>query len=78
MQYSEIVMAGQEIVSNYIQESFSLAIFDSLVKSQGSDDNVAERSQAVKRFRCKARKYEGMRRTYWYAAMTVDAAQRCR
>jgi hypothetical protein len=24
------------------------------------------------------RKYEGMRRTYWYAAMTEDAAQRGR
>ena len=43
--------------------------FDGPVKSQKSDDKV-------KRFRCKARKYEGMRRTYWYAAMTEDAAQR--
>ena len=40
-----------------------------LVISQRSDDKV-------KRFRSKARKYEGMRRTYWYAAMTEDAAQR--
>jgi hypothetical protein len=40
-------------------------------KSQKSDDKV-------KRFRCKARKYEGMRRTYQYAAMTEDAAQRSR
>ncbi len=45
--------------------------FSGLVKSQISDDKV-------KRFRCKARKYEGMRRTYWYAAMTEDAAQRSR
>jgi len=51
---------------------------DGLVKSQKSDDKV-------KSFRCKARKYEGMRRTYVYAglaersqAMTEDAAQRSR
>ena len=44
---------------------------DGLVKSQRSDDKA-------KRFRCKARKYEGTRRTYWYAAMTEDAAQRSR
>jgi general secretion pathway protein H len=44
---------------------------DGLVKSQKSDDNV-------KSFRCKARKYEGMRRTCVYAAMTEDAAQRSR
>jgi len=42
-----------------------------LVKSQRSDDKV-------KSFRYKARKYEGMKRTYWYAAMTEDAAQRSR
>jgi hypothetical protein len=41
------------------------------VKSQKSDDKVNS-------FRCKARKYEGMRRTYLYAAMTEDAAQRSR
>jgi len=33
---------------------------------------------AVKSFRCKARKSEEMRRTYLYAAMTEDAAQRRR
>jgi hypothetical protein len=44
---------------------------DSPVKSQKSDDKVNS-------FRCKARKYEGMRRTYLYAAMTEDAAQRSR
>ena len=44
---------------------------DGLVKSQKSDDKV-------KSFRCKACKYEGMRRTYVYAAMTEDAAQRSR
>jgi hypothetical protein len=48
------------------------------VKSQRSDDSLAELSQAVKRFRCKAHKYEGMRRTYWYAAMSEDAVQRSR
>jgi hypothetical protein len=42
-----------------------------LQKKQISDDKV-------KRFRCKAHKYEGMRRTYWYAAMTADAVQRSR
>ena len=35
---------------------------DSPVKSQRSDDKV-------KRFRCKAHKDEGMRRTYWYAGL---------
>jgi hypothetical protein len=45
--------------------------FDGLIKSQKPDDNV-------KRLRCKARKYEGMRRTCVYAAMTEDAAQRSR
>ncbi len=51
---------------------------DGLVKSQISDDKV-------KRFRCKTRKYEGMRRAYWYAglaersqAMTEEAVQRSR
>ena len=45
---------------------------------QGSDDKV-------KSLRCKAHKYEGMRRTYWYAglaelsqAMSEDAVQRSR
>jgi len=52
--------------------------YDGLIKSQIPDDSLAERSQAVKSSRCKARKYEGMRRTYWYAAMTEDAAQRSR
>jgi hypothetical protein len=45
--------------------------FDGPVKSQKSDDKVNS-------FRCKARKYEGMRLTYLYAAMTEDAAQRSR
>jgi hypothetical protein len=59
---------------------------DSSENSQRSDDTV-------KRFRCKAHKYEGMRRTYWYAglaalpalsarelsqAMSEDAVQRSR
>ena len=26
----------------------------------------------------KTHKYEGMKRTYWYAAMSEDAVQRCR
>ncbi len=41
------------------------------MKSQKLDDKV-------KRFRCKARKDEGMRGTYWYAAKTEDEAQRSR
>ena len=44
---------------------------DGFVKSQKQDDKV-------KRFRCKAHKYKGMRRTCVYAAMTEDAAQRSR
>jgi hypothetical protein len=44
---------------------------DSSVKSQRSDDKVI-------RFRCKAHKYEGMRRTHWYAATSEDAVQRSR
>ena len=40
-----------------------------LVKSQRLDDSLAELSQAVKSFRCKAHKYEGMRRTYRYAGL---------
>ena len=39
--------------------------FDSPVKSQRSDDKV-------ERFRCKAHKYEGMRHTYSYAAMSKN------
>jgi hypothetical protein len=46
-------------------------MFDGSLKSQKSDDKVNS-------FSCKARKYEGMRRTYLYAAMTEDAAQRSR
>ncbi len=42
-----------------------------LVKSHKTDDTV-------KSSRCKARKYEGMRRTNWYAAMTEYEAQRSR
>jgi hypothetical protein len=42
-----------------------------LVKSHKTDDTV-------KSSRCKARKYEGMKRTYGYAAMTEDVAQRSR
>ena len=45
--------------------------FDEVVKSQKSDGTV-------KSSRCKARKSEGMRRTYKYAAMTEDAAERRR
>ncbi|MFA4911341.1 MAG: hypothetical protein WC649_09915 [Desulfobacteria bacterium] len=44
---------------------------DEVVKSQKSDGTV-------KSSRCKARKSEGMRRTYLYAAMTEDAAERRR
>ena len=44
---------------------------DSPVKTQRSDDKA-------RRFRCTAHKYEGMGCTYWYAAMTEDAAQRSR
>jgi hypothetical protein len=40
---------------------------DEAVKSQKSDGTV-------KSFRCQARKSDGMRRTYLYAAMTEDAA----
>jgi len=54
-----------------LRKKFADPFIDGLVKSQRSDDKV-------KRFRCKARKYEGMRRTYWYIAMTEDAAQRSR
>ena len=45
--------------------------FDIPVKSQRSDDKA-------KRFRCKAHKYEGMRRTYRYAAMREDEVQHSR
>ena len=45
--------------------------FDEVVKSQKSDGTV-------KSSRCKARKSKGMKRTYLYAAMTEDAAQRRR
>jgi len=41
------------------------------VKNRKSDGTV-------KSFRCKARKSDGMRHTYLYAAMTEDAAQRRR
>ena len=44
---------------------------DEAVKNRKSDGTV-------KSFRCKARKSDGMRRTCMYAAMTKDAAQRCR
>jgi hypothetical protein len=44
---------------------------DEVVKSSKPDG-------IVKSFRCKARKSDGMRRTYLYAAMTEDAAQRRR
>ncbi len=37
---------------------------DGPVKSQKSDDKVNS-------FRCKAHKYEGMRRTYWYAGLAA-------
>jgi len=37
---------------------------EGFVKSQTSDDKV-------KSFRCKARKYEGMRRTYVYAGLAA-------
>ena len=50
---------------------FELFILDELVKSQKSDGTV-------KSSRCKARKSEGMKRTYLYAAMTEDAAERRR
>jgi hypothetical protein len=42
---------------------------DDPVKSQRSDDKV-------KCFRCKACKYEGMRRTYWYVAMIYPVKYR--
>ena len=45
--------------------------FNGLVKSHKSD-------ATVKSFRCKARKSLGMRRTYQYAAVTKDEAQRRR
>ena len=44
---------------------------DEVVKSQKSDG-------IVKSSRCKARKSEGMKLTYLYAAMTEDAAERRR
>ena len=44
---------------------------DEVVKSQKSDGTV-------KSSRCKARKSRGVKRTYSYAAMTRDAAQRRR
>jgi hypothetical protein len=46
-------------------------IIDEIVKSQKSDGTL-------KSSRCKARKSEGMKRTYLYAAMTEDAAERRR
>ena len=51
--------------------SFGIQMDDEVVKSQTSDGTV-------KSSRCKARKSEGMRRTYMYAAMTEDAAERRR
>ncbi len=51
-------------------QSFSIKI-DVLVKSHETDDTVKSSS-------CKARKYEGMKHTYGYAAMTEDATQRSR
>jgi hypothetical protein len=50
---------------------FCSLIVDEVVKSQKSDGTV-------KSSRCKARKSEGMKRTYMYAAMTEDAAERRR
>ncbi|HJX30539.1 MAG TPA: hypothetical protein VJ624_01670 [Thermodesulfobacteriota bacterium] len=53
-------------------ESFLFLLkLDEAVKNQKSDGTV-------KNCRCKARKSDGMRRTYLYAAMTEDAAQRRR
>ena len=44
------------------------------------DEAVKSRKSGgtVKSCRCKARKFDGMRRTYPYAAMTENAAQRRR
>jgi len=41
------------------------------------DDPLKSReiNNKEKRFKCKAYKYEGMGRTYWYASMTEDAVQ---
>ena len=45
---------------------------------RGVEYTITESDDKVKSSRYKARKYEGMRRTYWYAAMTKYAAQRSR
>jgi len=44
---------------------------DGLVKSQRSDDSLAERSQAVKGFRCKTR-----RRPVFYSFLLVSSSSR--
>jgi hypothetical protein len=44
-------------------------IIDDPIKSERSDDKVKSLS-------CKACKYEGMRRTYWYAAMIYPVKYR--
>ena len=51
------------------------------MKSSANLDEAAKSRKpngTVKSFRCKARKSDRMRRTYLYAAMTEDAAQRRR
>ncbi|OIP29031.1 MAG: hypothetical protein AUK23_11670 [Deltaproteobacteria bacterium CG2_30_43_15] len=62
-------MTNKAIIENI--PNFMVNNFDEVVKSQKSDGTV-------KSSRCKARKSEGMRRTYLYAAMTEDAAERRR
>jgi len=50
-----------------------------LIQGWGTNSPESKRLvDKVKRFRCKAHKYEGMKRTYWYAAMSEDAVQRSR
>ncbi len=67
--WSKIRNKKHEIRNN--DQNTNVPMIDGLVKSQISDDKI-------KSFRCKAHKYEGMRRTYWYAAMTEDAVQHSR
>jgi hypothetical protein len=46
-------------------------LFDGFLKSQNSDGKA-------KSSLCKARESWGMKRTFWYAAMTKDEAQHSR
>jgi len=74
------------MTSNYRTRLLQEAVENCLDATQQMDVWVAKHDRKEtdifggcwKMFRCKTRKYDGMRRTYWYAAMTEDAAQRSR